>query len=256
MNIHPTAIVHPSVELGQNVHIGPHSIVGQEVVIGDDVTIANGVVVEKNTRIGSGCRIFSGAVLGSRPQDLKYKGEKTFLEIGEGTIIREYTTINLGTAQSRKTVVGSDTMLMSYVHVAHDCYIGDHVILANAVNMGGHVQIHDYAVVGGIVPIHQFVRIGCHAMIGGGYRVNQDICPYVRVAGYPLRVAGLNSVGLRRRGFSGETMAVLKRAYTILFRSRLNVSQAMMRIADELPPTPEIRNILSFLKDTKRGIVR
>ena len=256
MKIHPSAIVHPSAELGRDVHIGPHSIVGENVIIGEGVSIANGVVLQRNVRLGSGCCIYSGAVLGSVPQDLKYKGEETFLEIGERTVIREFATVNLGTAQRGKTVVGSDVMLMAYTHVAHDCDIGNHVILANAVNMGGHVEIHDHAVVGGVVPIHQFVRIGCHAMIGGGYRVNQDVCPYVRVAGYPLRVVGLNTVGLRRRDFSSETIAILKKAYSLLFRSNLNISEAMKRISSELPQVPEIQNLLGFVADSKRGIVR
>lgn len=256
MNIHPSAIVHPSAELGRDVRIGPHSIVGENVIIGDDVWIANGVMVQKNTRLGSGCRVYTGAVLGSEPQDLKYQGEKTFLEIGERTIIREFVTLNLGTSQRGKTVVGSDVMLMAYAHVAHDCDIGDHVILANAVNMGGHVEIHEYAIVGGVVPIHQFVKIGCHAMIGGGYRVSQDVCPYVKVAGYPLQAVGLNTVGLRRRGFSQETIAILKKAYFLLFRSNLNVSQAVKCIAGELPQTPEVAKILNFLAHSKRGIVR
>jgi UDP-N-acetylglucosamine acyltransferase len=255
VSIHPSAVVNSSAELGRNVQIGPHSIVGQQVVIGDDVWIANGVVVQKNTRIGSGCRIYTGAVLGTDPQDLKYKGEETFLEIGARTTIREYVTINLGTAQRGKTVVGDDTMLMSYVHIAHDCDIGDHVILANTVNMGGHVEIHEYAVIGGVVPIHQFVKIGCHAMIGGGYRVNKDVCPYVMVGGYPLRPAGLNIIGMRRRGFSRETIATLKKAYSLLFNSNLNISQALKRISDELPQTPEIEKILSFVANSQRGIV-
>jgi len=256
VNVHPSAIIHPSAELGRDVQIGPHSIVGENVVIGDGTWMASGVVVQRNARIGSECRIYSGVVLGSDPQDLKYQGEETFLEIGDQTIIREFATVNLGTSQKGKTVVGNNVMLMAYVHIAHDCDIGDHVILANAVNMGGHVEIHEHAVVGGVVPIHQFVRIGCHAMIGGGYRVNQDVCPYVKVAGYPLRVVGLNTVGLRRRGFPSEVMAILKKAYVLLFRNNLNVSQAVKRIADELPQTPEIEEILNFVAHSQRGIVR
>ncbi|MCK4272895.1 acyl-ACP--UDP-N-acetylglucosamine O-acyltransferase [bacterium] len=256
VKIHPTAIVSSRSDLGKNVHIGPNSIVGENVVIGNNTWIDNGVVLHRNIRIGSRCRIHTGAVLGTDPQDLKYKGENTFLEIGDRTIIREYVTVNLGTSQKGKTVVGSDVMLMAYVHVAHDCEIGDKVILANSVNMAGHVEIGEYAVVGGIVPIHQFVKIGCHAIIGGGYRVSKDVCPYVKAAGYPLRVVGLNTVGLKRRGFSPETMAVLKKAYVLIFRSKLNVSQAMGRIADELKQTPEILKLLNFIASSQRGIVR
>lgn len=255
VNIHPTTLVDPSAKLGGNVHIGPHCIVGENVIIGDDVWIANGVVVQRNTNIGSGCRIYTGAVLGTEPQDLKYKGEETLVEIGKNTIIREYVTVNLGTAQRGKTVVGDDAMLMSYVHIAHDCDIGNNVILANTVNMGGHVEIHEFAIVGGVVPIHQFVKIGCHAMVGGGYRVNKDVCPYIMAAGYPLRPAGLNIIGMRRRGFSAQTIATLKKAYSLLFNSNLNISQALKRISDELPQTPEIKKILSFVGNSQRGIV-
>jgi UDP-N-acetylglucosamine acyltransferase len=255
VNIHPTAIIHPGVELGKDVEIGPYSIVGEKVVIGDGVRIANHVLIERNTSIGAGCRIFTGAVLGTEPQDLKYRGEVTFLEIGNNTIVREYVTVNLGTRQRGKTTIGNNAMLMAYVHVAHDCLIGDDVILANAVNMAGHVEIGEYAIVGGVVPIHQFVKIGPHAMIGGGYRVNQDVCPYMRVAGYPLRVVGLNVVGLERRGFSGEAISALKKAYKLLFRSNLNVSQAIEKIS-QLPQTQEIGVLLQFIANSQRGIIR
>jgi UDP-N-acetylglucosamine acyltransferase len=256
VNIHPTAIVEPDAQLGQDVTIGPFSMVGSNVSIGDRVTIGNNVLIEKNTAIGAGCQIFTGAVLGTEPQDLKYKGEKTFLEVGENTIIREYVTVHLGTEKRGKTTVGSHVMLMAYVHVAHDCDIGDHVILANAVNMAGHVEIGEYATVGGVVPIHQFVKIGAHAMIGGGFRVNQDVCPYMRVAGYPLRVVGVNLIGLERRGFSPDTVTTLKKAHKILFRSKLNVSQATERIAQQLPQNEEIKTLLEFIAGSDRGIIR
>lgn len=256
MSIHPTAIVHDGALLGQDVEIGPHSIIGPEVTLGDGVRIANGVVIQKNTVVGRGCRIFTGAVLGTEPQDLKFRGEKTWLEIGENTTIREYATINLGTAESGRTVIGNHALLMTYSHVAHDCIIGDHVILANAVNIAGHVEIHDHAYVGGVVPIHQFVKIGCHAMIGGGFRVTQDVCPYMRVAGYPLKVIGVNSIGLERRGVSRETIAILKKAYKLLFRSKLNISQAVEKISSELPRTDEIETILRFIDRSERGLIR
>jgi UDP-N-acetylglucosamine acyltransferase len=256
VKIHPTAIVDPSAQLGREVTIGPFSIVGRDVIIGDRVVVGNNVLIEKNTTIGAGCRIFTGAVLGTQPQDLKYKGEKTFLEIGENTIIREYVTVHLGTEQRGKTTIGSQVMLMAYVHVAHDCDIGDRVILANAVNMAGHVEIGEYATVGGVVPIHQFVKIGPHAMIGGGFRVNQDVCPFMRVAGYPLRVVGVNLIGLERRGFSQEAVTALKKAHKILFRSKLNVSQATEKIARTLPQSEEIKTLLEFISRSDRGIIR
>ncbi len=256
VNIHPTAIVHDGAHLGQDVEIGPHSIIGPEVTIGDGVRIANAVVIQKNTRIGRGCRIFTGAVLGTEPQDLKYRGEKTWLEIGENTTIREYATLNLGTAESGRTVIGSNALIMTYAHVAHDCVIGDHVILANAVNIAGHVEIHDHAYIGGVVPIHQFCKIGRHAMVGGGFRVTQDVCPYMRVAGYPLRVIGVNTIGLERKGISQEAIRILRRAHKILFRSKLNISQAVEKISAELPRIEEIESILRFIDESDRGLMR
>lgn len=256
MSIHPTAIVHDRTQLGQDIEIGPYSIIGPEVTIGDGVRIANAVVVQKNTRIGRGCRIFTGAVLGTEPQDLKYRGEKTWLEIGENTTIREYATLNLGTAESGRTVIGRNALIMTYAHVAHDCVIGDHVILANAVNIAGHVEVHDHVYVGGVVPIHQFCKIGRHAMIGGGFRVTQDVCPYMRVAGYPLRVIGVNTIGLERKGISPEAIKILRKAYKLLFKSRLNISQAVDKITSELPISEEVEDILQFIKKSERGLIR
>jgi len=256
VNIHPTVIVDSSAQLGRDIEVGPYSIIGPEVVIGDGVRIANSVVIHKNSRIGAGCRIFTGAVLGTEPQDLKYQGEKTWLEIGENTTIREYVTLNLGTAESSRTIIGNNALLMTYSHVAHDCIIGDHVILANAVNIAGHVELHDYAYIGGMVPIHQFVKIGCHAMVGGGYRVTRDVCPYMRVAGYPLRVIGLNAIGLERRGAAPETIRILRKVYKMLFRSQLNVSQAVQKISRDLPQIDEIDDILRFIENSQRGLIR
>lgn len=256
MSIHPTAIVHDSARLGRDVEIGPYSIIGPEVTIGDGTRIANHVIIEKNTRLGPGCRVFTGAVLGTDPQDLKYHGEKTWLEIGRETVIREYVTLNLGTAESGKTVIGDRALLMTYSHVAHDCIIGDHVILANAVNIAGHVEVHEYAYVGGMVPIHQFCKIGCHAMVGGGYRVTQDVCPYMRVAGYPLRVIGVNTIGLERKGVSRETIRTLRKAHKLLFRTKLNISQAVQKISDELDRIHEIETILRFIEKSDRGLIR
>ena len=256
MSIHPTAIVHHQAQLGQDVEIGPYSIIGPEVFIGDGVNIANHVVIEKNTRLGPGCRVFTGAVLGTEPQDLKYRGEKTWLEIGENTTIREYATLNLGTAENVRTVIGKNALIMTYAHVAHDCVIGDHVILANAVNIAGHVEIQDHAYVGGVVPIHQFCKIGRHAMVGGGFRVTQDVCPFMRVAGYPLRVIGVNTIGLERKGASTETLQTLRKAHKLLFRSKLNITQAVEKISTELPRTEEVESILGFIEKSDRGLIR
>ena len=255
-NIHPTASVDPKAEIGQSVEIGPYSIVEGDVIIGDRTRIGAHTVILSGTRIGSNCVIHHNVILGNTPQDLKYKGEPTILEIGDRTIIREFCTFHRGTTESMKTTIGSDCFFMCYVHIAHDCKIGNHVILANAVNMGGHTEIHDYANIGGVVAIHQFIKIGCHSIIGGGYRVPKDIPPYIRAAGYPLKVSGLNLIGLKRHGFSDETISHLKRAYRILFRSRLIVSQAVQRIKEELELTEEIQTIIDFIERSERGIIR
>lgn len=252
--IHPTAIIDPSAELGEGVEVGPYAIIGPGVTIGDRTTIGPQVLVERDTAVGEECRISKGAVLGTDPQDLKYNGEPTRLVVGDRTMIREFATLNRGTTASGITRVGSDCMLMAYVHVAHDCQIGDHVILSNAVNMAGHVTIQDWAIVGGMTPIHQFVRIGAHAFVGGGSRVAKDIPPYVKAAGSPVQLYGLNSVGLQRRGFSEEVRRELKRAYRLFFASTHNVAQALERAREELRAIPEVEVFLSFFESSERGV--
>ena len=252
--IHSTALVDPDAELGRGVVVGPYAIVGPRVEVGDGTTIGPHVLIERDTRIGQSCQLSKGAVLGTDPQDLKYAGERTVLEVGDRTVVREYATLNRGTAASGRTVVGSDCLLMAYSHVAHDCVIGNHVILSNAVNMAGHVVIEDWAVVGGLTGIHQFVRIGAHAFIGGASRISQDVAPYVRVSGSPPRLFGLNSVGLDRRGFSPELVGALKATYRILFQSGLNVSQGLARAEAEVEQLPEVRHLLSFIRKSERGI--
>jgi UDP-N-acetylglucosamine acyltransferase len=251
--IHPTAIIHDDARLAPDVTVGPGSIIGPGVVIGAGTAVASHVLIERDTTLGEGCEVHHGAVLGTDPQDLKFEGEQTPLIIGDRTVIREYATLNRGTRAAGHTVVGSDCLLMAYTHIAHDCIIGDHVILANSVNMGGHVEIGDWAIVGGLTPIHQFVRIGTHAFVGGASRVHKDIAPYVRAAGNPLAMAGLNSVGLRRRGFSEETRSALKKAYRIIFASKLNVTQAVARVREELDG-PEIDTLLTFIEESERGL--
>ena len=255
-NVHPTAIIDKSAVLGDNVSIGPNAIIEADVKIGSDVIIGANCLVAAYTELHDEVRLFHGAVVGTIPQDLKFKGEKSRLVIGEGTTIREYAMLNRGTAHSGETVIGKNCLLMAYSHVAHDCIIGDNVILANSVNLAGHVEIHDYAIVGGVVPIHQFVKIGAHAMIGGGFRVQQDVCPYALVAGYPLKVVGLNAIGIKRRGFSRETIRLLDKAFEFLFFSELNTSQAVEKIKQELEPVKEIEVILDFLEKSTRGIIK
>lgn len=253
--IHPTAIVHPEAQIGDNVRIGPYTVVEADVVIGDNCQIGPHVYLASGTRLGRNIHISKGAVLGTAPQDLKFKGEKTYLEIGDNTTIREFATLNRGTEDRLKTVVGKNCLLMAYVHIAHDCIIGNNVIIANAVNMGGHVVIEEYAGIGGLTAIHQFVHIGRHSFVGGGLRVTKDVPPYVLAMGEPLRYGGTNVVGLQRRGFSNETLLEIKRAYRILYRSNLRKKEALEKIERELKPLPEIQHIVEFVKNSERGLI-
>ena len=252
--VHETAIVDPAAELGEGVTVGPWAFVGPRVRIGDGTDIGPRVTIEKDTTVGEDCRLGNGAVLGTDPQDLKYGGEHSTLEVGDRTVVREFATLNRGTAASGRTVVGSDCLLMAYAHVAHDCVIGNHVVLANSVNMGGHVVIEDWAIVGGLTPIHQFVRIGAHAFVGGGSRVPQDVPPYCRAAGNPPRLYGLNTVGLERRGLSDEVRRALKQAYRLLFQGSENLSAALDRAEREVEGIPEVRHLIQFVRSSERGV--
>lgn len=252
--VHPTAVIDETADVAADVSIGPYAIVGPHVVVGSGTRIGPHAVLERDTTIGRDCRIHAGAVLGGDPQDLKYRDEDATLVVGDRTVIRECATLNRGTVASGRTVVGSDCLLMAYVHVAHDCVIGDHVVIANAVNMGGHITIEDWAIVGGITAIHQFARIGRHAIVGGASAVRKDVPPYVKAAGNPLALYGLNSLGLERRGFPQEVRQALRRAYRLLFQSRLNVTQALERARDELPALPEVLHLLEFIERSDRGI--
>jgi UDP-N-acetylglucosamine acyltransferase len=254
--IHPTAIVDPGAKLAADVVIGPYCVISGDVELGAGTVLGSGAVVEGATRIGKNCRIAHHAVVGSLPQDLKYRGARSLVEIGDCNTIREFVTINRATDEGDRTVVGNNNLLMAYVHLAHNCAIGNNVILANAVNLAGHVTIEDFASVGGLTPVHQFVRIGKYSFIGGGSRVPKDVPPFVRAAGNPLRVVGLNSIGLMRRGFSPEVRLQLKRLYRLFFRSQLNTSQALARIEAELPATREIREFVEFVRKSERGVER
>jgi UDP-N-acetylglucosamine acyltransferase len=256
MNIHPTAIVDPEAELGKDVSIGPYTIINEGVRIGDNVQIGSNVLIDSGAIIGRNCKIHHGVVLGTPPQDLKFGGEKTYLEIGENTVIREYATINRGTKHRGKVTVGSDCFIMMYAHIAHDCIIGNNVILANSVNIAGHVEVEDYAIIGGVVPVHQFTRIGAHSIIGGGFRVPKDVPPYILAGGYPLRYMGLNIIGLKRRNFSADTILTLKKACRILFQSQYNTTQAVEKIKSEIEPLPEIIHLLEFIEKSERGIIK
>jgi UDP-N-acetylglucosamine acyltransferase len=255
LDIHASAVVHPKAELGRDVVVGPYSIIGPDVVVGDDTWIGAHAVLEGRTTIGRANRIFHGAVLGAVPQDLKYRDERTFLRIGDRNTIREYATLHLACMEGEATVVGDDCLLMAYVHVAHNCRIGSRVILANAVNLAGHVEVQDFASIGGVTPVHQFVRIGAYAFVGGGSRVPKDVPPFVKAAGNPLELAGINSVGLERHGFDAERRAMIKRAYRVLFRSQLNLTQALATLRREFDCSDEdLQTLIRFVEESERGV--
>ncbi len=251
------AAVSPKAVIGRNVSIGPFTVVEDSAVIGDGTAVGANALIASGARIGKDCQIHHGAIVGHVPQDLKYAGEPTTCEIGDRTIVREYATLHRGTGEGGRTVIGSDNLLMGYVHIAHDCVLGNHVIMANASMMAGHCEVEDWVTIGGITPIHQFVRIGAHAMIGGGLRVPKDVPPYILAGNEPLVFSGLNSIGLRRRGFKPETIAAVDRAYTLLFASKLNVTQAVERICQDpaLMAVGEVQHIVEFIRASKRGIL-
>lgn len=252
--VHPTAIVSARARLGERVEVGPFAIIGDGCEVGDDCHIAPRATLERDVRLGSGVRVGIGTVLGGEPQDLKYAGEHTTVEIGDSTVIREYSTINRGTSQSFKTTVGRNCLLMSYVHLAHDCHIGNGVILANGVQLAGHVTVEDKATISGLSAVHQFTRIGRYSFIGGMSRVSKDVPPFIKAVGNPMSLYGLNTVGLQRAGFTEEVVRELKRAYRLFFRSDLNLSQAMERAEVELEKYPEVAELLRFVEESQRGV--
>lgn len=255
--IHPTAIVHPGARLGRDVEIGAYSLVGEHVEIGDGTRIGPHVVIDGHTRIGAANRIFQFCSVGEEPQDKKYAGEPTRLEIGDHNVIREFCTLNTGTAQDTGvTRLGDHNWIMAYVHVAHDCVVGHHTIFANNATLAGHVHVDDYAILGGFTGVHQFCRIGAHVITGIASVVRQDVPPFLTVAGNPLAPHGVNSEGLKRRGFSAEALAGLKRSYRLLYRSGLTLAEAQAAIANEAEALPELKPMVDFLAVSGRGIVR
>lgn len=255
--IHKTAIIDAKAELDAGVEIGPYCIIGPQVKIAKNTKLAPHVVIDGWTKIGEGCRIFQFASLGAIPQDLKYKGEESWVILGNNNTIREFVTIHRGTAQSGgKTIIGDNNFLMAYSHVAHDCKIGNQVILANAATLAGHIEIEDYAIVGGLVGIHQFLRLGRHCIIGGGSGVNQDIPPYMMANGQRAKLYGVNNIGLKRHNFSPEAVSNLKKAYHIIFRSGLTVKKALDQVQTEIKNSPEVDHLISFIKSSERGITR
>ncbi len=250
------ASIHPEAKIGSNVHIEPFTTVYRDVEIGDGTWIGSGVTIMDGARIGKKCKIFPGAVISAIPQDLKYAGEKTTAHIGDSTTIREYVTINKGTKALGKTEVGSHCLLMAYVHIAHDCLIGNHCILANGVTLAGHIVIDDYAVIGGLSAVHQFVHIGGHVMISGGSLIRKDVPPYTKAAREPLCYMGINSVGLRRRGFESEKINEIQEIYRMLFLKGFSYSHAIAKIETELPPSSERDEIIRFFRNSSRGIMK
>ncbi len=255
--VHPAACVDPRARLGAGVRVGAFSWVGPDVTLGDEVVIDTHVRLDGRTTLGRGVHVHHGAAVGGPPQDLKFRpGTVSYLEVGEGTVVRECVTAHVGSDEGSTTRIGKHCLLMAYSHVAHNCELADHVILANSVALAGYVTIEEYAILGGLVPVHQFVRVGCHSMIGGGFRVPQDVAPYVLAGGYPLRPTGLNVVGLRRRGFAPATLTALEQAYRLLFRSGLTVAEAVARMQSEVPACPEVEHLARFVLGSARGLAR
>ena len=257
MSIHSTAIVHPNARLGAGVEIGAYSIIGEHVEIGDNTRIGPHVVVTGHTRIGCDNRIFQFASIGEEPQDKKYRGEPTRLEIGDRNTIREFCTFNCGTVQDvGVTRLGNDNWIMAYVHLAHDCQVGNNTIFANNASLAGHVRIGDWAILGGFTTVHQFVRVGAHCMIGMSSAVAQDVPPYVMAAGNPVEPHGINSEGLKRRGFTPEAITALRRAYKTLYKSGLGLAEARTAIDESRQAAPEVGLLADFLAEPGRGIIR
>lgn len=256
MSISHLAIVDPAAQIGDDVIIDPFVTIEGDVIIGSGTHISSHSMVLNGTSIGANCRIFPGAIIGGDPQDLKYKGEKTRLIIENDVIIREYCTINRGTAASGMTLIKSSAMVMAYTHIAHDCIIGSHTVLANGVNLAGHVIIEDHAIVGGMSAIQQFVRVGESAFVGGGTLVRKDVPPFVKAAREPLSYIGVNSVGLRRRGFAKSRIEMIKNIYRTLFVKHSNISVAIELLQEEMDSNDDLSKILAFMKNSKNGILR
>jgi len=254
--ISPLAHIHPNARLGKDIIVDPFAVIEDDVSIGDGTHVMSHAVIMKKSSIGKSCNIFPGAVIGAIPQDLKFDGEDTVVEVGNNTTIRECVTINRGTKDKWKTVVGSDCLLMAYSHIAHDCILGDHVIIANSVQLAGHVEIGDHAIIGGMAAAIQFSKIGAHTYIAGGTEVIKDVPPYIKAGRSPLCYVGVNSVGLQRRGFTSERINGISEIYRNIYLRGLNISQATQIIEKELPDSEEKTEILKFIKDSKRGILK
>ena len=253
--IHPTALVNPAAKLGENIIVGPYALIEADVEIGDDCIIGPHAVIYNGARIGNRVKIFQGASVANFPQDLKFAGEKSVFIIGDDTIIREFATLHRGTKETGKSSVGKNCLIMAYGHVAHDCSVGDNCIIANAVQIGGHCHIEDWVIIGGSTPVHQFSLIGEHSMIAGGIRITQDVPPYILTAHTPASFAGLNVIGLRRRGFKNDDIQILKEAFGLLYSKSYNVSQAVEVMKTKFGENVYVQKLIEFLSKSKRGIV-
>lgn len=254
--IQPLAYVHPGAQIADNVVVEPFVTIHKNVVIGRGTWVGSNVTIMEGAEIGENCRIFPGAVISAIPQDLKFDGEPSKVIIGDNTTIRECVTINRGTSATGKTIVGNNCLIMAYSHIAHDCVLGDHVILANSAQVAGHVIIGDYAILGGLSAVHQFVKIGAHTMISGGSLVRKDVPPYTKAAREPLSYEGVNSIGLRRRGYSMEKITEIQEIYRTLFVRGFNNSEAIRRIETQMPATKERDEIISFIRESDRGVMK
>jgi UDP-N-acetylglucosamine acyltransferase len=254
--IHPTAIVDKTAELADDVEVGAWAYIGPNCKVAEGCVIKYRASLEENVTLAPRVTVGVSSIVGGPGQDLKYKGEVTTVEIGEGTTLREFVTVNRGTTESYKTVVGKNCFLMTYSHVAHDCVVGDHVILSNGTQLGGHVHVDERAIISGMCAVHQFTKVGAFAFVGGMSRVVKDVPPYVKAVGNPTKLYGLNSVGLQRNGFTEETLAELKRAYRLFFRSEFNITQALERAETELKPIPEVKTFIKFVEASGRGVVQ
>jgi len=252
----PLAYVHPQAKIASNVVIEPFVNIEKNVEIGEGTWIGSNVTIMEGARIGKNCKVFPGAVISAIPQDLKYEGEETTVKIGDNTTIREFVTINRGTKANMETIVGNNCLLMAYVHIAHDCIVGNNVILANGATLAGHIEIHDWAIIGGLSAVHQFVQVGQHAMISGGGMARKDVPPFTKAGREPLSYVGINSIGLRRRGFTPEQIQQIQEIYRIIYLKNKNVSQAVSLIEATIPATPERDEILAFIARSTRGIMR
>ena len=256
MNIHDTAIIDPAAQLGKNVQIGPYAVIGKNVTLSDGSKIHSHAVIDGNTTIGPGAEIFPHASVGLRCQDLKFKGETTYVKIGANTVIRECATVNASTGENGTTIVGDDCLLMAYTHVAHNCELGNGVIMSNCASLAGHIHVADKAIISGLAAIHQFCRVGTLSMIGGLSKVTRDVPPYALSDGWPCVVMDINAIGLKRNGVSEEDRLTLRRAFKTLFKSGLNMKNAVQQVRDELPQTEHIVHLIEFIETTKRGIGR